>query len=80
MFGDPVVFGAETRVVDPTIIHCPMDFCQHPVKKPVQAENGSGWERLRTCTACGYSFCAYCRRTWCVCRPEMYWDADIIEL
>jgi len=49
---------------DPTIVHCPMGFCQHPVKKPTQVESGNGWERLRTCVACGYSFCAYCRRTW----------------
>lgn len=66
-------FGAniDLGVADPTIIHCPMGFCQHPVKRPMQVENGSGWERLRTCTACGYSFCAYCRRTWYVHRPEM---------
>lgn len=64
-------FGADICVVDPTIVHCPMGFCQHPVKKPMQVENGSGWERLRTCTACGYSFCAYCRRTWYVHRPEI---------
>lgn len=54
------------KFTDPTIVHCPMDFCQNPVKKPTQVENGSGWERLRTCTACSYSFCAYCRRTWYV--------------
>ena len=57
-------FSIDISIADPTIVHCPMGFCQHPVKKPTQVENGSGWERLRTCTACGYSFCAYCRRTW----------------
>ena len=69
--------GADVGLgADPTIIHCPMDFCQHPVKRPTQVENESSWERLRTCTACGYSFCAYCRRTWYVHRPE----SEVIEL
>ncbi|EMD41709.1 hypothetical protein CERSUDRAFT_79348 [Gelatoporia subvermispora B] len=55
---------------DPTIVHCPMSFCQHPVPKPPSADNTedtdevSGWNRLRTCPECGYSFCAYCKRTW----------------
>jgi len=49
---------------DPTLIHCPLSFCQHPVPKPQNVEDGSGWERLRSCSACGFSFCAYCRRTW----------------
>lgn len=49
---------------DPSMIHCPMSFCQTPVPKPQNAEEGSGWDRLRTCPECGYSFCAYCRRTW----------------
>ncbi|KAF8845404.1 hypothetical protein BDN67DRAFT_993632 [Paxillus ammoniavirescens] len=60
---------------DPTMIHCPMEFCQEPVPKPKpeQSKNGargdaeeddSGWARLRTCGSCGYSFCAFCRRTW----------------
>ncbi|EPQ60930.1 hypothetical protein GLOTRDRAFT_53527 [Gloeophyllum trabeum ATCC 11539] len=51
---------------DPTIIHCPLDFCQTPVPKPrnVTDDESSGWDRLRTCHECGYSFCAYCRRTW----------------
>ncbi|KAL6304222.1 hypothetical protein BKA93DRAFT_733706 [Sparassis latifolia] len=49
---------------DPTLIHCPLSFCQHPVAKPQNVEEGSGWERLRTCLECGFSFCAYCRRTW----------------
>jgi len=67
-----VCFGADIGVTDPTVVHCPMGFCQHPVKKPAQVESGSGWERLRTCTACDYSFCAYCRRTWYVHRPETF--------
>ncbi|KZT06754.1 RWD-domain-containing protein [Laetiporus sulphureus 93-53] len=49
---------------DPSIIHCPMAFCQRPVRKPSNVDEGSGWERLRTCTDCGYSFCAYCKRSW----------------
>ncbi|EKM60880.1 uncharacterized protein PHACADRAFT_247093 [Phanerochaete carnosa HHB-10118-sp] len=49
---------------DPSVIHCPMSFCQAPVPKLSNVDEGSGWERLRTCPDCGYSFCAYCRRTW----------------
>ena len=59
---------------DPTMIHCPMEYCQEPVSKPLSDpsripssdDDESGWARLRTCTACGYSFCAFCRRTWYV--------------
>ncbi|KAF9259076.1 RWD-domain-containing protein [Marasmius fiardii PR-910] len=51
---------------DPTIVHCPMAFCQKPVRKPkmVEGEEESGWDRLRTCENCLYSFCAFCKRTW----------------
>ncbi|EIN13576.1 hypothetical protein PUNSTDRAFT_79212 [Punctularia strigosozonata HHB-11173 SS5] len=51
---------------DPTIIHCPVAVCQTPVPGPKGADamDGTGWERLRTCQTCNYSFCAYCRRTW----------------
>ncbi|KAI0662611.1 RWD-domain-containing protein [Cubamyces menziesii] len=49
---------------DPTLVHCPMGLCQTPVPKPENVEEGSPWERLRTCTECGYSFCSYCKRTW----------------
>ena len=49
---------------DPGMIHCPMTFCQTPVPKPTNVEAGSGWERLRECPECEYSFCAYCKRTW----------------
>ncbi|KAH0838584.1 hypothetical protein J3R83DRAFT_6905 [Lanmaoa asiatica] len=57
---------------DPTMIHCPMEYCQEPVPKPKSDtsiiggsdEDESGWARLRTCTTCEYSFCAFCRRTW----------------
>ncbi|KAH7883896.1 hypothetical protein F5I97DRAFT_1813835 [Phlebopus sp. FC_14] len=52
---------------DPTMIHCPMEFCQEPVPKAKHGdedEEETGWERLRTCHSCGYTFCALCRRTW----------------
>lgn len=57
---------------DPTMIHCPMEYCQEPVPKPQSDtsrtsdsnEDESGWARLRTCAACSYSFCAFCRHTW----------------
>ncbi|CCM02196.1 uncharacterized protein FIBRA_04276 [Fibroporia radiculosa] len=55
---------ALTITADPTIIHCPMSFCQRPVPKGNNVEEGTGWERLRTCPDCDYSFCAYCKRTW----------------
>lgn len=45
-----------------------MALCQAPVPKPVDlVDDGSGWERLRTCPSCNYSFCAFCKRTWYVC-------------
>ncbi|KAI0824126.1 RWD-domain-containing protein [Trametes gibbosa] len=49
---------------DPTLVHCPMPLCQTPVPRGANVEEGSAWERLRTCTECGYSFCSYCKRTW----------------
>ncbi|KAI0359180.1 RWD-domain-containing protein [Trametes cingulata] len=49
---------------DPTLVHCPMALCQTPVPRPENVEEGSPWERLRTCPECGYSFCSYCKRTW----------------
>ena len=49
---------------DPTLVHCPM--CQTAVPRQPGVEDGSSWERLRTCSGCSYSFCAYCKRTWCV--------------
>ncbi|KDQ63877.1 hypothetical protein JAAARDRAFT_54068 [Jaapia argillacea MUCL 33604] len=51
---------------DPTIIHCPLEFCQTPVPapKPIASNSTSSWDRLRTCHECGYSFCAMCKRTW----------------
>ncbi|KIL71079.1 hypothetical protein M378DRAFT_183590 [Amanita muscaria Koide BX008] len=50
---------------DPTMIHCPMPFCQVPVcKSAVDDEDGSGWFRFRQCTSCGYTFCGMCKRLW----------------
>lgn len=51
---------------DPSIVLCPVSLCQTPVPKPSGADvhDGTGWERLRTCHACNYSFCSFCKRTW----------------
>ena len=51
---------------DPSVLPCPLPFCQRPVPRPAvtEAEAASGWDRLRTCPSCSYSFCAYCKRTW----------------
>jgi len=49
---------------DPTMVYCPLPFCQNPVPLIDNVEEGSGWERLRTCPECGFSFCACCKRTW----------------
>lgn len=54
--------------VDPGMVHCPLSVCQTPVPKPGNVEEDSGWDRLRTCPQCDYSFCVYCKRTWCVHR------------
>lgn len=52
------------RPSDPSIVHCPMAFCQTPVPKPAEIDGGSGYDRLRSCPACSFSFCVFCRRTW----------------
>ncbi|CAA7264695.1 unnamed protein product [Cyclocybe aegerita] len=49
---------------DPTIVHCPVAVCQAPVPKPSDVESESGWNRLRECPRCNFTFCAFCRRTW----------------
>lgn len=51
---------------DPTVVHCPIAVCQAPVPKPNDIENSteSGWNRLRQCPRCGFSFCVFCKRTW----------------
>ncbi|KAJ7786064.1 hypothetical protein B0H16DRAFT_1489038 [Mycena metata] len=50
---------------DPSLVHCPMVFCQHPVPKPPESQSDSGADRLRICPACSYSFCGFCKRTYC---------------
>lgn len=61
------VAAKRSCVLDPQTVHCPMALCQAPVPKPVDVvDDGSGWERLRTCPACNYSFCSFCKRTWYV--------------
>jgi E3 ubiquitin-protein ligase RNF14 len=52
--------------LDPTLVHCPIAVCQAPVPKPSDVDNSteSGWNRLRQCSRCGFSFCAFCKRTW----------------
>jgi len=49
---------------DPTIVHCPLSFCQAPVPKPQGIGEESSWSRLRICPSCGYSFCSFCSKTW----------------
>ncbi|KAF8213313.1 hypothetical protein K438DRAFT_1803769 [Mycena galopus ATCC 62051] len=49
---------------DPSLVHCPMVFCQHPVPKPRESETDVGGDRLRICPACSFSFCGFCKRTW----------------
>jgi E3 ubiquitin-protein ligase RNF14 len=60
---DPWHNASNNATPDPSIIHCPMTFCQAPVPRPKDS-GGAGWERLRSCSACSLSFCAFCRRTW----------------
>lgn len=51
--------------LDPTIMHCPIPTCQAAVVKPAQdPSQSSAWERFRSCTACGFSFCSLCKHTW----------------
>ncbi|KAJ7706433.1 hypothetical protein B0H17DRAFT_629154 [Mycena rosella] len=49
---------------DPSLVHCPMAFCQAPVPKPPDSESDAGGDRLRICPACSFSFCGFCKRTW----------------
>ncbi|KAK0208513.1 RWD-domain-containing protein [Desarmillaria ectypa] len=49
---------------DPTIMHCPMTFCQSPVPKQATNDEESGWDRLRICPSCSYSFCSFCKHAW----------------
>ncbi|KAF7339852.1 KH domain protein [Mycena venus] len=49
---------------DPSLVHCPMVFCQNPVPKPKESQTDEGGDRLRICPACSFSFCGFCKRTW----------------
>ncbi|KAF8168339.1 RWD domain-containing protein [Crassisporium funariophilum] len=49
---------------DPTLCHCPIEMCQHPVKKPTDADPESGWDRFRQCSQCSFAFCSFCKFTW----------------
>ncbi|KAJ6604415.1 hypothetical protein DFH09DRAFT_1122621 [Mycena vulgaris] len=49
---------------DPSLVHCPMAFCQAPVPKPPDSESDARGDRLRICSACSFSFCGFCKRTW----------------
>ncbi|SJL05930.1 uncharacterized protein ARMOST_09266 [Armillaria ostoyae] len=49
---------------DPTIMHCPMTFCQSAVLKQTTDDEESGWDRLRICSSCSYSFCSFCKHAW----------------
>ena len=51
---------------DPTLVYCPLDMCHTPIPRPLDVDEDSPWERLRTCPSCSYSFCVYCKRTWYV--------------
>ncbi|KAJ7135261.1 RWD-domain-containing protein [Mycena crocata] len=49
---------------DPSLVHCPMAFCQTPVPRPSECDSDIGVNRLRICPACSFSFCGFCKRTW----------------
>lgn len=49
---------------DPTILHCPVPFCQALVQKPVGTDTESRWDAFRQCPTCSFSFCAFCKYTW----------------
>ncbi|KAF8308214.1 hypothetical protein DL93DRAFT_2087228 [Clavulina sp. PMI_390] len=60
---------------DLTIVYCPLQFCQAPVRPTPRAHVESGLddesdepptnlEDLRTCEACGFAFCASCQKAW----------------
>ncbi|KAJ7655058.1 hypothetical protein DFH06DRAFT_1201477 [Mycena polygramma] len=49
---------------DPSLVHCPMKYCQTPVPRPLESQTDGGGDRLRICPACTFSFCGFCKRTW----------------
>lgn len=61
------MLGADASLAypDPSLVHCPMPFCQTAIPKPpVKEGEESAWDRLRVCPSCRYSFCAFCKHTW----------------
>lgn len=59
------IYLRRSSLADPSIVLCPVVLCQTPVPKPsADAQDDGGWERLRTCPSCNYSFCSFCKRTW----------------
>lgn len=52
---------------DPTFTFCPIASCEAPVPAPPASEStGDRWSRYRSCPACSFSFCLFCRLTWFV--------------
>lgn len=45
---------------DPTVTHCPRPSCQAPVLQ----DPDEAYEKLRECQDCGFTFCAFCHRTY----------------
>ncbi|CEH18697.1 Predicted E3 ubiquitin ligase [Ceraceosorus bombacis] len=52
-----------TAEADPTAAHCPRQGCQAIVVKN-KADEGTAYETMRECHACGFCWCAWCNRTW----------------
>ncbi|KAJ7071255.1 hypothetical protein C8F01DRAFT_1109743 [Mycena amicta] len=49
---------------DPSLVHCPMQHCQSPVPRPPESTSDFGADKLRICSACSFSFCCFCKRSW----------------
>lgn len=45
---------------DPSVMSCPRASCQAPVLK----DPDERFAKLRECSACGFTFCAFCKRTY----------------
>ncbi len=57
-----------STIPDPGAVSCPIPCCQALIPSPPSTDEESGWVKLRTCTKCGFSFCNFCKRSWCVVR------------